>query len=142
MLKHPRIVSVFYVGCERGVHFYAMELVEGRSLADVLDQTGQAQTQRKSDVDAAADTDPVAALSTQRHADRREYYRRTAQLGVQAAEALHYAHQAGVIHRDIKPSNLLLDREGQLSVTDFGLARIRAADDLTMSGDVIGTLRT
>src|SRR5262249_10873936 len=62
-----------------------------------------------------------------------------ARLGVQAAEGLAYAHQRGVIHRDIKPSNLLLDEQGVLWITDFGLAR-RAQDlKLTQSGALVGT---
>jgi WD40 repeat protein/serine/threonine protein kinase len=63
------------------------------------------------------------------------------QIGIQAAEALHYAHQVGIVHRDIKPSNLMLDHEGKLWVTDFGLAQIQGAGALTMTGEVIGTLR-
>src|SRR5439155_814395 len=69
------------------------------------------------------------------------YCREVARLGVQAAEALHYAHQQGVLHRDVKPSNLLLDAGGTLWVTDFGLAKASDSDDLTGTGDLIGTLR-
>ena len=57
------------------------------------------------------------------------------------AEALAYAHAQGILHRDIKPSNLLLDAEGTVWVTDFGLANGKGADDLTATGDVVGTLR-
>ena len=62
-------------------------------------------------------------------------------LGIQAAEALHAAHEYGVVHRDIKPSNLLLDSDGKLWITDFGLARFRSDGTLTRSGDVVGTMR-
>ena len=57
------------------------------------------------------------------------------------AEALQHAHELGVVHRDIKPSNLLLDQRGRLWVTDFGLARLESNPDLTMTGDLLGTLR-
>jgi WD40 repeat protein/serine/threonine protein kinase len=71
----------------------------------------------------------------------RDYVRSIARLGVQAAEALEYAHVQGVLHRDIKPANLLLDADGWLWVTDFGLARLQGEAGLTMTGDLIGTLR-
>ena len=64
-----------------------------------------------------------------------------ARLGVQAAEALAYAHHHGVLHRDIKPSNLLLDLQGTVWVTDFGLAKAEGTDELTQTGDIVGTLR-
>ncbi len=72
---------------------------------------------------------------------RRQYFYSVARIGIQAAEALAYAHQNGVLHRDIKPSNLLLDRHGTVWVTDFGLAKAEGADELTHTGDLLGTLR-
>jgi hypothetical protein len=87
------------------------------------------------------DTLPIAALSTEFSTDRQAYYRSAARLGIQAAEALEYAHQMGIIHRDIKPSNLLVDVHGQLWVTNFGLAQMSGQHNLTMSGDILGTLR-
>jgi serine/threonine protein kinase len=64
-----------------------------------------------------------------------------AKIGLQVAEALEYAHQQGTLHRDIKPSNILLDGLGTAWVTDFGLAKAAADEDLTRSGDLVGTLR-
>jgi serine/threonine protein kinase/Flp pilus assembly protein TadD len=69
------------------------------------------------------------------------YWQSAARIGVQVADALAYAHAQGVIHRDIKPSNLLLDLAGTVWVTDFGLAKAEGSDNLTHTGDVIGTLR-
>src|SRR6185436_20321970 len=68
------------------------------------------------------------------------YFRSVAGLGVQAADALAYAHGQRVLHRDVKPSNLLLDRQGTLWLTDFGLAK-DDGDDLTRTGDIVGTIR-
>jgi WD40 repeat protein len=69
------------------------------------------------------------------------YYRSVARIGVQVAEALDYANRQGVLHRDIKPSNLLLDNRGNVWVADFGLAKTAEADDLTHTGDILGTIR-
>jgi serine/threonine protein kinase/tetratricopeptide (TPR) repeat protein/WD40 repeat protein len=69
------------------------------------------------------------------------YCRGVARLGAQAADALAYAHRQGVLHRDIKPSNLLLDAQGTVWVTDFGLAKAEGTDELTQTGDIVGTVR-
>ena len=90
---------------------------------------------------ALRDTVPVAALSTETAAERRGSFHRIATLGRDVAGALDYAHQQGVVHRDIKPSNLMLDSVGKVWITDFGLAHIESDLSLTMSGDLLGTLR-
>ncbi len=69
------------------------------------------------------------------------FFRSVARVGVQVAEALAYAHQQGIIHRDIKPSNLLLDTQGTVWITDFGLAKAEGTDELTSPDDLLGTLR-
>ena len=61
--------------------------------------------------------------------------------GSQVAEALHYAHESGVLHRDIKPANLMLNTDGKIWVADFGLARLADDAGMTMTGDLVGTLR-
>ena len=71
----------------------------------------------------------------------RRFAQGVARIGLQVAEALAYAHGQGILHRDIKPSNLLLDRDGNVWVADFGLAKAVGTDDLTHTGDIVGTVR-
>jgi len=71
----------------------------------------------------------------------RHFYQGVARVGLQVAEALDYANNQGIVHRDIKPSNLLLDTKGNVWVTDFGLAKASDAEDLTHTGDILGTIR-
>jgi eukaryotic-like serine/threonine-protein kinase len=78
--------------------------------------------------------------SRSRHG-RPTYWHSVARIGTQVAEALEYAHKHGVLHRDIKPSNLLLDSRGTVWVTDFGLAKADDQQNLTHTGDILGTLR-
>ena len=155
-LHHPHIVPVFGVGCERGVHYYAMQMVEGQSLATVIesirqDRKAHVGAPKAADQDSApsvsapsdgnSSTQAMAALSTAHNTNSREYFRSIAKIGQQAAEALEHAHQSGVIHRDVKPANLILDHTGNLWVTDFGLAQMQSDTRLTMTGDLMGTLR-
>jgi tRNA A-37 threonylcarbamoyl transferase component Bud32 len=136
-LHHSHIVPVFAVGCERGIHYYVMQLIQGRSLAAVIDDLRQ--TSRPAPADA--ETDEIAASLTHQSTGSRQFFQTVATLGLQAAEALEYAHQMGVVHRDIKPANLLLEAQGDLWVTDFGLARFQERPGLTAPGDLVGTLR-
>ncbi len=230
-LHHSNIVPVYAVGCERGIHFYAMQLIDGQSLDVVVRQlrsqagmvpleTGSAELPAPSrrsgsspsstlgvtgawkpaagalaepvahdalaepvahdalaepvahdalaepvahdaPAEPMADSEPAAAaeaadteraaavtqgrfsvhFSSYRTGREPELFRAVARCMAQAAEALEYAHQQGIIHRDIKPANLLIDARGNLWVTDFGLAHFHDAPGLTHTGDVLGTIR-
>ena len=158
-LDHSNIVHVYQVGSERGVHYYAMQYIEGRTLAQVIgelrqdvlageetrsnDPLADLEAAQRVDASPSADTyrDGRAQASTESPQRTSKFFRSIAKLGIQAALALEHAHQMGVVHRDIKPSNLMLDAAGHLWITDFGLAMTQAETDLTMTGDVLGTLR-
>jgi serine/threonine protein kinase/uncharacterized protein HemY len=212
-LQHTNIVPVYFVGCERGVHFYAMQFVEGQTLAalirdlrqleglenrgsnragamatalrghacppkavgmapspglptppkgptvGLLEPTGPYAHKEKEGArlgdresnekeanttieDQASDAETLPAHPRSSILDSpSSFFRTVANLGIQAAEALEHAHSLGVIHRDIKPGNLMVDARGNLWITDFGLAHCQGAVELTMSGDLLGTLR-
>ncbi len=75
------------------------------------------------------------------HSFGRRYWRNIARIGMQVADGLQYAHSQGTLHRDIKPANILLDTDGTAWIADFGLAKVLEADNVTRTGDVVGTLR-
>ncbi len=107
--RHPNIVRFLAWGRSQGVRYLAMEFVSGGTLEELLQQ--------------------------------REFlpWREVVDLGVQICEALHYAHQRGVVHRDLKPSNLMLNEDGQIKLTDFGIAKDLDATSLTGTGRTLGT---
>jgi serine/threonine protein kinase len=141
-LHHTNIVPVFDFGEEQGVPYYAMQCIEGRG----LDQLVEWVREKGGDLSSDSIAGFWAKFQMKSNSDgsgcgslRRWQY--IANLGIQAASAVQYAHEQGVIHRDIKPSNLLLDQDHHLWITDFGLAKLNDNLNLTMTGDLVGTLR-
>jgi serine/threonine-protein kinase len=108
-LDHPHIVRLYGYGEQAGTLFYAMELVEGTSLEDEL------------------------------RAGRRFDWREVTTIAIKLCRALKHAHDHGVIHRDLKPANLLLTPEGDIKLSDFGIARLFGNTRLTSDGGVLGT---
>jgi tRNA A-37 threonylcarbamoyl transferase component Bud32 len=108
-LQHPNIVAIHEVGAIDGQHFYSMDFVAGRSLAQIAREK------------------PLSPKQAARYVQK-------------IAEAIHYAHQRGILHRDLKPSNVLIDENDEPRVADFGLAKLMAGDsEMTLSGTVMGS---
>jgi serine/threonine protein kinase len=149
-LHHTHIVPVYAVGCERGVHFYAMQLIQGRTLSAVIrelrgdspnDPSSSALATTAAYHASATVANSYASGTTQHSGRSRESFRTSARIAADVADALEYAHEAGIVHRDIKPANLMLDAKGSVWITDFGLAQVAADVGVTQTGDLVGTLR-
>ncbi len=109
-IKHPGVITVHDVLEQDGRPWIVMELVDGRSLADVISQDGTLQP------------------------------REAAEVGAQVLAALHRGHQLGVLHRDVKPGNVLLERgTGRVVLLDFGIATYEGSAELTRPGDLVGS---
>lgn len=189
-LHHTNIVQVYGSGQDHGVHYYAMQLIDGVPLDQLIDclvhrspNSGSLDPHRfttahavrmllsssrhrgshpisssaepKDPTLATDGTLPIAVEATEpirapestaspKEMDStlsREYFRNVARLVGDVANALDYAHRQKVLHRDIKPANLILDRDGIVWITDFGLARRVDTDIATRTGELLGTLR-
>lgn len=136
-LHHSNIVPIYDVGCDREQCYYAMQYIEGQTLANVLTGLKAVSDGMPHDSDLS-DTMKMGLSSTT--SVRKPFYCNVAAIFQCVADALHYAHENGMVHRDIKPANLMLDLNGTVWVTDFGLVKTEESD-LTETGDVVGTLR-
>lgn len=108
-LRHPSVVTVHDVVTDGGQPWLVMELISGRTLAEVIREHGPLTEQR------------------------------TAEIGVMVLEALRAAHRAGIVHRDVKPANLMIEEDGHVILTDFGIAALDDATALTATGQMIGS---
>ncbi|MCO8123068.1 protein kinase [Stieleria sp. TO1_6] len=128
LLQHPHIVPVYCVGTQRGVHYYAMQFIDGISLDGWLHQQH-------------AFTQHATCGQCSGNGPYDIHWQHIIGWTIDIADALNSAHIAGVVHRDVKPSNLMLDQQGKIWITDFGLARCQSDLSLTRSGDLVGTVR-
>ena len=108
-LRHPNIVRYLARGKSQGIFYYAMEYITGPTLDQIIREQGSIP------------------------------WREVVRVGIQLCDALHHAHESGVIHRDLKPSNLMLTESGQLKLTDFGIAKALDETALTGTGRTLGT---
>jgi formylglycine-generating enzyme required for sulfatase activity len=124
-LRHPHVVPVFVDGQDADVHWFAMQVVDGHSLAREIELQGHRKP-----------NDPAPLLPAYGGGP---WFAAVARVCAEAADALHAAHEAGIVHRDVKPQNLLLDRRGSVMVADFGIARDERFGALTETGVIAGT---
>lgn len=110
-LSHPHMVKVYDHGCDGDVHFIVMEFIDGEDLKTLLRRAGPLPESRAREI------------------------------GAQVCDVLEYAHGQGIVHRDVKPQNILLTPDGQVKVTDFGIARALAATTITETGTVLGSVQ-
>src|SRR5437588_10150408 len=108
-LNHPNVVAVFDTGSDDGTHFIVMEYVQGKTLSSVIRQDAPLMPER------------------------------AVEIGEAVAEALSFAHRAGITHRDVTPGNIMLTPSGDVKVMDFGIAAAGRSSSLTLTGSLMGT---
>lgn len=159
-LHHTNIVPIFGVGEQDGLPYYVMQLIPGRGLHRLVagwKQACHAETRSPAYAPSNSTIDIVPHEPAAQTGPRIETgpdsspatdggplygdWRFAAEIGIQIADALQYAHDQGVLHRDVKPANLLLDDRGLVWVADFGLAKLVDHNGLTATGHILGTLQ-
>ena len=140
-LKHPGIVPVYAVGHERGLPYFAMELVEGCTLADVLSALAgrDPATLGGQDLAAVLRGRGIAPEASAASVFAGSWVDACLALARDVADALAHAHSRGIVHRDVKPSNVVLSPRGRAVLLDFGLTSSGAAERLTSTGTQPGT---
>ncbi len=108
-LNHPHIVGVYDTGSDDATHYIVMEYIEGRTLRDIIREEG-----------------PVLP-------------ERAAEIAGDVCAGLAFAHSHGIVHRDVKPANIMITRNGEVKVTDFGIARAASSETVTQTATVLGT---
>jgi eukaryotic-like serine/threonine-protein kinase len=108
-LNHPNIVGVYDTGSDEGTHYIVMEYIEGRTLREVIREEGPLLPERAAEIAG----DVCAALA--------------------------FAHSHGIVHRDVKPANIMMTKNGEVKVTDFGIARAASSETVTQTATVLGT---
>jgi len=158
-LHHTNIIPVYDFGESRDGYYYAMELIDGPSLATLIKRLAAIDAPRASHTtivamltapDSVAESEggtvgiseaPSSGTSSASGSRSRPYYRQIAHWFADVAEALHYAHVRGMVHRDIKPGNLMLCTDGRMVVLDFGLVKNIDDHSVTATGSLVGTYR-
>ena len=168
-LHHTNIVPIYSTGEENGIHYYAMEFIDGPSLDKVIasmrdgaedtlttdklkDSTSEftADSGNRQLAETTIGIDATAVPKSEKNVasslgdssalrESRDFFDRVAKIIAEVAEALDHAHENGVVHRDMKPANLLIAPNGHLSITDFGLSRMLEQPGMTMSGELVGS---
>jgi len=167
-LNHPSIASVYYVGQDKQICYMAMEYIDGMSLREAIQRLAQSDQPNSSldNVLRAVDEqhanairfddfdeqdtqgyqptpdpnpNPYKSPQAELSITSDKHIRRSCEIVRDAALALHYAHEQGLVHRDVKPENIMLSKEGKVYVIDFGLARFFEDNTLTHTGQLVGT---
>ena len=108
-LNHPNIVGVYDTGSDDGTHYIVMEYIEGKTLRDIIREEGPLLPERAAEIAG----DVCAGMA--------------------------FAHSHGIVHRDVKPANIMLTKNGEVKVTDFGIARAASSETVTQTATVLGT---